>query len=729
MTIGYKYPVNRAAFTLLLLVSTVSLACDDAPAALNRAGNTGELIVSPGRIDFADTSVGDGTAADLVVQNQRTVETTIDVISIEGSHEGSFSIMPDSIIKVGPQRSVKLTVRFTPKERKDYRAEIVMFHNAPNLEPLRVIVTGKGAACLDLDQDGFGDDCIPGPDCNDDDPNIRPGATEICDGLDNNCDGNRDEGLDTKTYYRDEDTDGVGNNEVTIVACMPPTGYVELGGDCDDQDKTNTPGGTEICDGKDNNCDNVADEGLTKTFYFDNDKDGYGVSTSTQTACERPEGYAEQSGDCDDEDMNNFPNNAEICDERDNNCNNVADEGLLQTYYLDMDGDTWGIDTATITACTMPMGYASRGGDCDDRYTIANPNGTEVCTGGIDEDCDLLIDAADPDCNVTPTTCTRQSDCGGLNAAGEVCPMIGATPEICAQICRQQSDCSGTNEACRPLPGSASLGFCQTTAGTTQSGGNCTQSSECADGICTQGQCRTICQAQRDCNNNDICGVALYNTQELGGRNAQRLTTVCRPVGTRQPLGGSCLISSFNADTGLCATEHCDLPPWSFAGSLGSTGPANCSAVCTNVDDCGAGQVCGLVYNGLAESPPLQSTGEGAGRYYEAVLGCYTPYYRTNAALGVWQAYPAGSDPIGSSCNPAVNTQAQHTCRSRVCAVPPLPNAGQCTRYCQSDNDCNGSLTPNWRCRWGDKNLTGIFVQSYDIADATKFTLLGICAP
>ena len=122
--------------------------------------------------------------------------------------------------------------------------------------------------------------------------------------------------------------------------------------------------------------------------------------------------------------MNNFSNNAEICDDRDNNCNNVADEGLLQTYYLDMDGDTWGVDSATITACTMPMGYASRGSDCDDRYTIANPNGTEVCTGGIDEDCDSLIDAADPDCNVAPTICTRQSDCGGLNAAGEVCPMI-----------------------------------------------------------------------------------------------------------------------------------------------------------------------------------------------------------------------------------------------------------------------------------------------------------------
>ena len=94
-----QIPGESSSLPLLLLISTVSLACDDAPAALNRAGNTGELIVSPGRIDFADTSVGDGTAADLVVQNQRTVETTIDVISIEGSHEGSFNV-PNSIIRL-----------------------------------------------------------------------------------------------------------------------------------------------------------------------------------------------------------------------------------------------------------------------------------------------------------------------------------------------------------------------------------------------------------------------------------------------------------------------------------------------------------------------------------------------------------------------------------------------------------------------------------------------------
>jgi hypothetical protein len=720
--------VKRLIKTLVLCL-LAPLACDEASGNLNKTDPGGQLIVSPERLDFPETSLGSGSSADLVIQNKRGSGATIDVITIEGNARSSFSVSPNSVIKIGAQRSTKITILFTPQDRGELRAELVLFHNVPNLEPLRVILTGRGAQCLDLDQDGFGEDCIPGPDCNDDDMNIHPGATETCDGIDNNCNIDIDEGLMTRDYYRDEDGDRFGNDDIVLVACLAPAGYVEVGGDCNDQDQENYPGGMEICDGQDNNCNDLADEGLRQTYYLDSDGDTYGVDTATVVECEKPMGYAERGGDCNDGDSMNFPGNPEICDDKDNNCNEQVDEGLRQTYYLDGDGDTYGVDTTTISACQMPMGYASRGGDCDDRYTVANPLGTEVCTGGIDEDCDGLIDAADPDCNIMPTSCNDQNDCGGLNAAGQVCPMIGANPELCAQLCRSQSDCTGAGLACRPLPGSASLGFCQAATGVTPTGASCTTAANCADGVCVQNQCRSICQAQRDCGGNEICGVALYNTVELGGRSTQRLTTVCRPTGARVAIGGSCLINASNADTGLCATEHCDLPPWSYAGSFGSSGPATCAAVCTNVDDCGAGQVCGLVYNGLAESPVLQSTGEGAGRYYEAVLGCYTPYYRTSAALGTWAPYPAGSDPIGSACNPVSNTQAQHTCRSRLCAVSPLPNVGQCTRYCQSDNDCSGTLTPSWRCRWGDKNLTGIFVQSYDIADATKFTLLGICAP
>jgi len=716
------------------VIAVLALACGDESDQLKMADPGGSFTVTPKRWDFPETPLGSGASADFVVQNLRGSEATIDVVTIEGINRDSFSVSPDSIIKIGPQRSVKLTVQFTPKARGELRAEIVIYHTVPSTDPLRVIVTGKGAQCLDLDQDGFGEDCIPGPDCDDNNRDIHPGVMEICDGKDNNCDGQDDEDLSTKEYFHDFDGDMFGNDDVKVIYCKTPTvsvgAYVEFGGDCNDRDGDNYPGNTEICDGKDNNCDEQIDEGLAKTFYEDFDADMHGSNTSTVSGCEAPAGYVEGGGDCDDRDGMNFPGNTEICDGKDNNCDQNVDEGLLETYYLDGDGDTYGLSNTTTVACQMPAGYAARGGDCDDRYTVANPMGIEVCTGGIDEDCDGLIDAADPDCGPPmPTTCSNQNDCGGLNAAGEVCPMIGSTPEICADLCRERADCTGTNVACRPLPGSASLGFCQAATGATQVGGACTATNQCADGICVQNACRAICQSQRDCGGNDVCGTAIYNTTELGGRNASRLTTVCRPLAGRQPIGGSCAINANNADTGLCATEHCDLPPWSYFAAIGGSGPANCAAVCTNVDDCGAGQVCGLVYNGLAERPVLQSTGEGAGRYYEAILGCYTPYYRTSAALGTWQYYPAGNSPIGTACNPIENTQASHTCRSRLCAVPGLPNAGQCTRYCQSDSDCMGTLTPSWRCRWGDKNLTGIFVQSYDIADATKFTLLGICAP
>ena len=82
--------------------------------------------------------------------------------------------------------------------------------------------------------------------------------------------------------------------------------------------------------------------------------------------------------DCDDGNPLRFPNNPEVCDEIDNDCDQDVDEGLLQTYYLDSDMDTYGVDTATITACTMPMGYAARGGDCDDRVSYRDAENISV---------------------------------------------------------------------------------------------------------------------------------------------------------------------------------------------------------------------------------------------------------------------------------------------------------------------------------------------------------------
>jgi len=107
----------------------------------------------------------------------------------------------------------------------------------------------------DFDGDGF----VASVDCDDYDDSINPDAEEICDGVDNNCDTNIDEGV-TTTYYKDFDEDGFGDSESSEDACTQPAGSVTNDTDCDDEDDAINPDAEEICeDGIDNNCDGTDD--------------------------------------------------------------------------------------------------------------------------------------------------------------------------------------------------------------------------------------------------------------------------------------------------------------------------------------------------------------------------------------------------------------------------------------------------------------------------------------
>jgi len=141
------------------------------------------------------------------------------------------------------------------------------------------IYGGSFAGVVDSDGDGWEDVY----DCNDDNNAIYPFAPEDCDDLDNNCNGLIDEGVEV-VYYLDADFDGYGDdNSAPFEQCLgdPPVfgtqNVTELPGDCDDNDPLNNPGLPEICDGQDNNCDGIADNGIAaRVFYRDLDGDGFG---------------------------------------------------------------------------------------------------------------------------------------------------------------------------------------------------------------------------------------------------------------------------------------------------------------------------------------------------------------------------------------------------------------------------------------------------------------------
>ena len=243
---------------------------------------------------------------------------------------------------------------------------------------------------IDDDLDGFvecifassgwqGDpDVVGGDDCEDDDITIVPIGAELCDGIVNICGGS--------LPPNEIDDDGDGYVECQIDANVGWVGDPDVigGGDCDDSTSAVSPTGAELCDGIANSCGSIPD------FEIDNDGDGY-------VECEIDlNGWLGDSNviggdDCDDEDSDIYPSQTEICDNIDNDCNGQTDEGLLNTYYYDGDGDNFGNPSAPILACTLPGGYVTNADDCNDGNPIVYNSASEICDA-IDNNCNGQVD-------------------------------------------------------------------------------------------------------------------------------------------------------------------------------------------------------------------------------------------------------------------------------------------------------------------------------------------------
>jgi hypothetical protein len=326
----------------------------------------------------------------------------------------------------------------------------------------------------DTDMDSVGDAASTAPgctapvgyvgdstDCDDAVAPTYPGAPELCNGVDDDCDGtiDPDSSTDALTWYADADGDSYGDAAATAVSCAEPAGFLADKTDCDDTSAAVYPGATEYCNGVDDDCDGVVDPDSSLdalTWYADTDGDTYGDVSTTTLACSEPSGFVADDLDCNDADAAVNPAATEVCDagDVDEDCDGLSDDADPSVdsstwfdWYVDADGDTYGDPAVWVGSCEAPAGYISDNTDCDDTRAGVHPGGTEICEAlNDDEDCDGLADDDDPSAN--PATMSTwyadgDGDSYGTGAAVAAC-------DVPAGHASTDTDCDDTDANINP---------------------------------------------------------------------------------------------------------------------------------------------------------------------------------------------------------------------------------------------------------------------------------------
>jgi len=254
----------------------------------------GSLTLSTESLDFGAVELGTTTVLSLELTNPGSGDIDLLSVSLIEGQASQWSVDRNDIEVVAGGTTAEVLVSFTPDDSSAEVGRIQVRSSDADNPSQFVSLSGSGAlSTVDGDGDGFSP---ADGDCDDENASVNPGASEICDLLDTDCDGI------VPLDENDNDFDG-------IPVC---------GGDCDDDNGEIYPGAVEVCDGVDNDCVAGGDE--------DDDNDGDG-----ETPCD---------GDCDDTDAEVFLGAAEVCDGIDNDCDGGIDD-------VDADGDGHTVCSAT----------------------------------------------------------------------------------------------------------------------------------------------------------------------------------------------------------------------------------------------------------------------------------------------------------------------------------------------------------------------------------------------